>query len=607
MNIHSKPYEYGIVASLLLAVIGAVAGTLLLSLSNDLYTPGIALWTLAVVAAAIALTLSFPLPYLRRVGAKTTGGTRYERLRRWNRIKISSILLNLLLILGVVVLGTAVLSRMDVLNVTLDTLGVHRALAILMLGITGVATYAHHQALRMDLRPDRSATMRGITFTALQAAAAIAALGAYVSTRSEPIHILFILRSGDAPILLLVATLIVGVITMTARGLPTLYVLVSDERSTYLGRDYISRQKSVVMPTLIAFTLLFVFLLLMVVFGAGALGAVQQVTSNRPLLLLLVIMVLAAVAGLAMSLVIARQEDRVTLYRHRSPRQQREELIIIGVSIALAVGFGIAATLLFQGTNIFGLPRSRWLDLASAALMGAVGPYGFYAARNSRRIRDMEQRFPDFLRDLASSHKGGLTLVQSVHVAARGDYSALTPEIKKMADQLSWNIGFEEAFRRFGDRVNTPLAQRTVSIVLEAGRSGGNTTDVLLAAARDARELKTLERERRLSMSVYTTVIYVTFFVFLFVIGVLFSRFVPQILEAGAASAESSLGDVGLSLQGVTLDQYRTFYFTASAVQAIGNGMMAGMMGSGKSSLGLKHAFLMLLFTYIAFAFVMAV
>ncbi len=607
MAIPSKNQEYALVVTLVAGLVATIVGVGFIAWNNTSFPPGVAVLAAGVAATATSITLGFPVLHFHHLGARTTGGTRYERMRRWNRVKVSSVLLNLLLILGTLVLAAAVLSRTGVIDVRLHVIGVHRALGVLVLGIVGSAAYAHYQSLRIDLKADRSGSTRIITFTALQAAVAFSALGVYLAYRTTPLSLVVTLEPGDAIVLLLTSTVLVGAVTMVARGLPTLYVLVSDEQSAYLGRDYASRQKSVVMPTLVAFTLLFVFLMLMILFGAGAVGALQQVTTNRSILLVLLLIVFAAVAGLSMSLVIARQEDRIVLYHTKTPREKQQELVLVALSAVVTLFLGASAFLLFRDTHVFGLPQHRWLDLAAFALMGAVGPYGFYAAHKHKRIRDMEQRFPDFLRDLASSHKGGLTLVQSVHVAARGQYGSLTPEVKKMSDQLSWNVSFEEAFARFAERVNTPLAQRTISLILEAGRSGGSTTDILLAAARDARELKTLERQRHLSMSVYTTVIYVTFFVFLFVVGVLYDRFVPQILSAGQASAQSSLGDVGLSLTGVTLEQYRTFYFSAAAVQAIGNGMMAGLMGSGKGLLGLRHAFIMILATYIAFAFIMGV
>jgi len=191
----------------------------------------------------------------------------------------------------------------------------------------------------------------------------------------------------------------------------------------------------------------------------------------------------------------------------------------------------------------------------------------------------------------------------AVTIAAQGEYGALSPEIQKMADQLSWNVPFEEALQRFGDRVRTPLIQRAVSLVREASRSGGNVTDVLMAAATDAREIKNLESERRTTMSLYSIVVYISFFVFLGVVSVLYATFIPSVLratgEAAALSGSSTL--VGLSFQTIGLDQFRTFYFLAAIMQGLGNGLIAGMMESGRARDGLRHSAIMVAIAYVAF------
>jgi flagellar protein FlaJ len=239
--------------------------------------------------------------------------------------------------------------------------------------------------------------------------------------------------------------------------------------------------------------------------------------------------------------------------------------------------------------------------------MAALGPYGFYAASRHRRVKRLEERFPDFLRDIAASRKAGLTLTAAVTIASRGEYGALTPEIVKMADQLSWDVPFEEALQRFGDRVRTPLVQRAVSLVVEAGRSGGNVTEVLLAAARDAREIKNLENERHVTMGLYTVVIYVTFLVFLGVAAVLYATFIPNILHSSsAASAAGARGFAGVRFTALSLEDYRVFYFLAALVQGMGNGFVAGMFGSGKYLDGLRHAFVMVLLTWVVFAVLLA-
>lgn len=603
---HRKWLEIGTVAGIVGSAVLLVVATVMVLAGDAYVTRGVILVVLALFLAGGAQMASFNIPTLRFVGREHRGSERYERLTRWTQLKTSSVLHNLLTLFGVLILVAALLSRTDIVQITLTGYQMDRAMTLFLLVFGMNSLYAHYQSLRVDLDPDRTPGSRVLFWMGAQLALLVGAFAAYVDFYQIELALGGIrLQPSDALVLLVAAFTLAAVMLAVGRGLPSLFSVLSDPRTQTKG-GYVSQTKAVAMPTMVAFTLLFVFVLLIVVFGAGIFSVLEEVGQSRSVLLVLAMMISAVLAGLVLAIRLARQEDRIELFQQKRSKEEQTALGVAIGSVSLAViVLMVALRVNSGGWGPFDQPS--YIHIASIGILIGLGPYGFYAAQRHRRIQQIELRFPDFLRDMASSHKGGLTLVQAVQISARGEYGALTPEIRRLADQLSWNVSFEEAFRRFGDRVRTPLVLRSVNLVLEAGRSGGNTTDVLLAAARDAREIKTLERERRLNMSVYTTVIYVTFFVFLFVIGVMVGQFLPEILEAGAATADSDLGGAAgaLSLGGVTEADYRQFYFIAAIVQSIGNGMLAGIMGSGNASLGLRHAFFMVLASYIAFGFIL--
>ncbi|MCD6330740.1 MAG: type II secretion system F family protein, partial [Thermoplasmata archaeon] len=183
-----------------------------------------------------------------------------------------------------------------------------------------------------------------------------------------------------------------------------------------------------------------------------------------------------------------------------------------------------------------------------------------------------------------------------VEMAARGDYGYLTPEIKKMAVQISWGLPFSEALKRFGERLKTPLIQRTTTMVVKASEAGGKIADVIEAAARDVREIKILQAERRTEMKMYVMIMYISFFVFLAVVISLASMFLPKLLEASQTAASLVGGGAGLSI-----DEYKFIYVCTALSQAIGCGIVAGSLSEGKALAGLRHATLMVLVTYIVF------
>ena len=577
------------------AVVMLLAATFALLGPDSVQSLALGLGAAAIAGVAGAAAVGFDLDRLHRVDAGE--GARYERQRRTLRLRGATILLRLLVLLGFLFIVGFLLARTSVIDLRLSEPVLRRGAAVHALVLAVTAGYCHHQALHVDAVREQTEVRRAsvillaVVATGLAVAAALTRTG-FGLPGDEVIEL---------PAQWLFATLLMGAAVIVARDLPTLAQAIVEPTRLAAG-GVRAGGRGALTPTVVALTILAAFGLLLVLISAGFLSVLQQAGQSTALLVSLIILLAAVIAGVTVSLRLARQDDRPTLYRETTRREVREERLVLGVSLPLGAVLILLGVFVQAQDGAFGLPGSAWLHVLSLGILLSLGPYGFYVAAQQRRIRSMEERFPDFLRDLASSHQGGLTLNAAIHVAARGDYGPLSPEVQKMADQLTWNISFDEALGRFAERVRTPLVRRTVSLILEASRSGGNTTDVLRAAARDAREIKTLERKRRLNMSVYTMVIYVVFFVFLFVIAVLYDQFVPEILAAGEAQRESGIQGIGgLDLGGVTLDDYQTFYFLAGVVQGIGNGILAGVMGSGKALLGLRHGFWMVLFTYLTF------
>lgn len=269
------------------------------------------------------------------------------------------------------------------------------------------------------------------------------------------------------------------------------------------------------------------------------------------------------------------------------------------VLAAALAGWGFAELFAFPLPDAAPVLPDRWggIDLVAAGLVLGLAPAGVREMLAERRRQELEEQFPDFLTDLAANRRAGFTLAESVRLAARADYGPLTPHVERMGAQLSWNMPFEETLRRFADRVDTPLVDRSVTLVLEAERSGGHIKDVLEAVARDARELKHLDRERQLSMKTYTIVMYVTFCTFLAVVGVLQSQLLPELVTAAGQFGGEIVG-----ASTTTIEAHRTFFYTASIVQGLGTGTMAGMMSRGRVGPGLVHAATMVLASAVTFS-----
>jgi len=229
-----------------------------------------------------------------------------------------------------------------------------------------------------------------------------------------------------------------------------------------------------------------------------------------------------------------------------------------------------------------------------------TGVFGFYEFFHLRRVRKIDDRFPDFVRDLAESRRAGMTFTKAIMYSSKGNYGVLTPEIEKIARQISWGSSVENAFNSFAKRVNTKLIRRTILLIIEASRSGGNVADVLDAASRDARELKLIESERRAGMLSYVAVIYVGMGVFLMIMIVLCKNLLPAMITQGSQSLAQTRG----STASISLSDISYLFFYATIIQTAGMGAITGIFEEGTVLSGIKHMFVMILVTWIIFKFI---
>jgi flagellar protein FlaJ len=300
------------------------------------------------------------------------------------------------------------------------------------------------------------------------------------------------------------------------------------------------------------------------------------------------------------------EEARIRLYQ----KSDRTKLVLgiggalFAVTLIIAILNGIDS---ISTTGRTELPIRRAITWFTIAFMCLIGPYGFYAYSKQRLVKQIERRLPDFLRDVAEAGRFGMILAEAIVVSSSGRYGKLTPEIKKMAAQISWGVPATEALRLFSQRVKTPMTERVVSIIVKSSDAGGDVADVLTMVSHATKETQLTEEERRISMSTYVAVIYISFLVFIVTIWIMNVTFLPKMVEAGSSLTGGTVGGsssiespLAKDIVGV-VNTIQLAFITALLVHAVGDGVLAGVLDNGKIATGLRHSFIMLLICVLTF------
>ncbi len=267
----------------------------------------------------------------------------------------------------------------------------------------------------------------------------------------------------------------------------------------------------------------------------------------------------------------------------------------------------LPAAIIYLVATLISVPRYSEMEILIdviddhivIAILIVFIPYAIFYELWRKNVQGMENLIPDFLERMAGINQVGLTIAQAITIMVNTNLGLLSYEIKRIKRDIDWGASFSDALVRFEDRIRTPLISRTVTLITKASQMSGSISDVLTIAASDAKMSYILKRERLSEMFIYTAIIYLAFLVFLFVVAVITSQFIPVLGTIDTAGIPSGSALAGIS--SVSLRAMERLMYHAVLVQALFSGLIAGQMGESSLKAGVKHASIMLILTLIAF------
>jgi flagellar protein FlaJ len=268
----------------------------------------------------------------------------------------------------------------------------------------------------------------------------------------------------------------------------------------------------------------------------------------------------------------------------------QSQLTVKNIALIVVPGIVAMGLFLYDFTNFFGHPFFD--DLILFSFLIGVTPFATGKYFEFSRMRKMESEFPNFLADVASGVDSGMSIPQAIYVTKDREYGLLNKEIEQMSMQISWGIPFENVFKRFTERTHSPYIEKLTYLIIEANKAGGDIREILGAAARNARELKNIERETETMIKPYILICYITYFVFLIVILILFKTFIQPMAGGGGGSFLQAA---------LTPEEFTTLFFRMLMLQGLFIGLAAGKMAEKKIIAGLKHAIILIVAGYFMF------
>ena len=213
---------------------------------------------------------------------------------------------------------------------------------------------------------------------------------------------------------------------------------------------------------------------------------------------------------------------------------------------------------------------------------------------NQRWFNAIEEQLPVLVRGVSEIQETGLTFIKGFEKVA--EYGMVQPplreEVNRLTVNMSWGLSFEQALKEFKNRIASPAVNRFCTLVLEAGRSGGQIRKVFGATSSFMEEMRELDKETAAQMRPYLIIIYTAFFVFAFTSIILLSSFFVPL---------ESYTQVINPIVSVGPREFRDFFYRTMFVSGILGGLMAGKIAERRVVAGLKHSTILTIIGYVTF------
>ena len=144
------------------------------------------------------------------------------------------------------------------------------------------------------------------------------------------------------------------------------------------------------------------------------------------------------------------------------------------------------------------------LNILIAAILAVAIPIAISVAyviiKTEQRAEKIENSIPDFLRQLASMLRVGLSLENALLDLSKHGQGPLYDELGRVVVEVRMGRGFDEAFENMAIRLNSQNLQRSFKIILNSYKSGAGLADVIEDVSEDLRAMLILKRERKSSV-----------------------------------------------------------------------------------------------------------
>ena len=268
--------------------------------------------------------------------------------------------------------------------------------------------------------------------------------------------------------------------------------------------------------------------------------------------------------------------------------------------------FGMISGLVLIGIALFFYGTQTFFFICGIGVLILISPFVFSLIHESSIETEKEEMFLEFARNLVESVKTGTPISRSIVNLKGKAFGVLGPHVRKLANQISLGIPINLALQVFAKDVNNQTVSRTIILIGQAERAGGDIGEILEAVAEAVSISDKLKKERKAAISTLVVQGYIIFFVFMAIILIMQFQILPMvsgIADLGDMSGGGDLGAIGVGTGGaLEQEEMSNAFLYLLLIQGFFTGLTVGKLGEGGIKAGIRHSFSLMLISFVTSA-----
>jgi pilus assembly protein TadC len=298
-----------------------------------------------------------------------------------------------------------------------------------------------------------------------------------------------------------------------------------------------------------------------------------------------------------------KKTKKFTFKKYFIQHPMAKEYIILYMPIIIAFIFIMLGFLYVSTTE--GISPYSYEYVFIISFLIAIGPYAIRSQYEKRNLQKYERAFAQLLFEMADAMRGGLDPTKAIIELAKTDTSIMKIPLKRAAEAIKIGRPFDEVIKIMARPFNSDLIQRYASLIGEASKVGGETSQVIYRAAKDMDDFIKINADRKRELTMQTTTIYISFSVMIIIIYLLLTMFPRMegidLSLLGSVDLESAEAATSSSVERLSDIIIKQRFFHVILINSIGTGIVIGEFVDGKIKYGLIHSLILIAASTIFF------